>query len=89
MSELKFTEDKHVVQQTQKSPRVEIKKDKCKGCRLCILYCPTKHLKLSPQFNKKGRQFVEPRETTGCVGCGFCFSMCPDACIEIYTKDEG
>ncbi|MBU1122503.1 MAG: 4Fe-4S dicluster domain-containing protein [Candidatus Omnitrophota bacterium] len=89
MSELKSTDNKGVSQQARESFFVEIKKDKCKGCRLCVEYCPTKHLGLSKEFNKKGRLFARINETTNCIGCGFCFAMCPDAAIQIYPKDEG
>ena len=64
--------------------KVEIKKDRCKGCELCIVHCPTKHLKLSKELNKRGVKFVETVDGTKCVGCGICFMMCPDCCIEVY-----
>ena len=68
---------------------VDIKKDKCKGCGLCIHVCPKKHLVWSENLNKRGVKFAVTDENTECVGCGFCFLMCPDACIEIYEKENG
>lgn len=62
---------------------VDIKIDKCKGCELCIFYCPTKHLELSNTLNRRGVKFAKIKNKTDCIGCGFCFIMCPDACIEI------
>lgn len=67
---------------------VIIEKDKCKGCQLCVYYCPVKHLKLADKLNKKGRNFAEAGETAVCTGCGICFAMCPDAAVKI-TREEG
>jgi 2-oxoglutarate ferredoxin oxidoreductase subunit delta len=66
---------------------VTIKKDKCKGCYLCILYCPTKHLTISSQLNKRGVSFAALKEGTRCAGCGFCFLVCPESCIEVYDQN--
>ncbi|MCM8819246.1 MAG: 4Fe-4S binding protein [Candidatus Omnitrophica bacterium] len=65
---------------------VIIEKDKCKGCQLCIFYCPTKKIVLSSELNKKGIKFAKPTDNINCIGCGFCFVVCPDNCIEIYDK---
>ncbi len=67
---------------------LKIKKDKCKGCGLCIHHCPVKHLKLSDELNKKGVKFAVTNKDTPCIGCGFCFSICPECCIEIYQAKE-
>ena len=60
-----------------------IQKDKCKGCRLCIFFCPSKTLELSPVLNKKGVKYPKRKDGTVCTGCGFCYLVCPDACFEI------
>lgn len=65
---------------------VVLKKDKCKGCKLCVFYCPVKHLKMSGELNKRGVEFARVHAKNKCIGCGFCFFMCPDSCIEIYEK---
>jgi 2-oxoglutarate ferredoxin oxidoreductase subunit delta len=63
---------------------IKIKKDRCKGCELCLAACPRKVLRLSRDLNKKGIRFAEVGDKKKCVGCGLCFLVCPDACIEIY-----
>ena len=63
---------------------VKINKDRCKGCFLCIQFCPAKCLKASESLNKRGNQYAEKIEDKKCVGCGNCFLICPDFCIEIY-----
>jgi 2-oxoglutarate ferredoxin oxidoreductase subunit delta len=64
---------------------VRIKRDKCKGCSLCIFNCPTRHLTLSSDLNKRGVPYAEIKKGTTCIGCGCCFFMCPESCIVIYT----
>ncbi len=65
---------------------VKVKEDKCKGCQLCILYCPTKYLESSSQLNKRGVKFAKIKKESKCIGCGFCFLICPDNCIEIHER---
>lgn len=65
---------------------VAIDKDRCKGCQLCIFYCPTKHLKLSSKLNKRGVKFAQIKSEDSCTGCGFCFLICPESCIEVYEN---
>jgi len=65
---------------------VKIKKDKCKGCFLCVFYCPAKHLEKSNDLNKRGVNYAKVKKENKCIGCGFCFLMCPDACIEVIEK---
>jgi 2-oxoglutarate ferredoxin oxidoreductase subunit delta len=66
--------------------KVKINKDRCKGCLLCIAYCPKGMLKKSKEFNKSGILpviFIED-EKDACIGCSFCAIMCPECCIEIW-----
>ncbi len=65
---------------------VKIKKDSCKGCSYCVAFCPTGHLTLSDQLNKRGVTYALVKEGTVCTGCGSCFFMCPECCIEVYEE---
>jgi 2-oxoglutarate ferredoxin oxidoreductase subunit delta len=64
--------------------KVKIAKDRCKGCKLCIFYCPAEVLEFSSQLNKRGVKFAKVKKKAKCTGCGFCFLVCPETCIEIY-----
>jgi 2-oxoglutarate ferredoxin oxidoreductase subunit delta len=66
--------------------KVKIDKDKCKGCQLCIMYCPASHLEFSSELNKRGLKYAQIKRATKCTGCGFCFLVCPECCIEVYTE---
>ena len=64
---------------------IKIDRDKCKGCSLCIIYCPNKLLNISNDLNKKGIHTVEFKDKDNkCTGCSMCAIMCPDCAIEVY-----
>lgn len=65
---------------------VEIKADKCKGCGLCIVSCPTQSLKAGTVFNRLGYHSAVFLEGTGCTGCGICFYACPEPDAVIVVK---
>lgn len=58
--------------------RVEVDADRCKGCRLCVVSCPTRSLEIQEGLNRLGYHPVAFLEGTGCTGCGICFYACPE-----------
>lgn len=67
--------------------KINIDREKCKGCGLCIMHCPKKILVFSKKTNKFGTLYVEYIDESSCAGCGFCYLMCPEAAIEILEED--
>jgi NAD-dependent dihydropyrimidine dehydrogenase PreA subunit len=57
--------------------RVEISRDECKGCQLCISVCPVHVLELGEGLNRQGYR-PAVYKGAGCTGCGFCFYACPE-----------
>ncbi|MDD5097610.1 MAG: 4Fe-4S binding protein [Candidatus Omnitrophica bacterium] len=64
--------------------KIVINSDKCKGCLLCVSFCPKGLIKKSQNLNKKGLNFVEFTPDGDCLGCLQCAVICPDCCIEVY-----
>ena len=64
--------------------KVIIHEEKCKGCGLCVEFCPKRILSLSEKLNKKGRHPVEIKNEKECLGCGSCTIICPDLAIEVH-----
>ena len=64
-------------------PKIIIEREMCKGCQLCIFFCPKGVLDSSKDLNKKGFHFVRYKGS-GCIGCMNCAIICPDTCIEVY-----
>jgi 2-oxoglutarate ferredoxin oxidoreductase subunit delta len=68
--------------------KIEIDEDLCKGCGLCILFCPQKVLEPSDTLNKKG--VFPPRvvKEDKCVKCCLCELICPDFAISISEEED-
>ncbi len=64
---------------------IVIDPERCKGCDLCVIFCPEQVIDLSHQTNSMGyRVAVLARE--GCTGCEICGRMCPDMAIDVYRE---
>ena len=58
--------------------------EKCKGCELCIVACPTNVLSMSKQVNGKGFHYSYMENPEACTGCTNCAQVCPDSVITVY-----
>lgn len=59
------------------------RKERCKGCGLCIAACPKKLLVLEEGTNIKGYRPATCHDMASCVGCASCARICPDSIITI------
>ncbi len=61
--------------------------ERCKGCNLCIHFCPKQVLQPSSEINAKGYHFpdVVAGKENDCVNCEFCTMVCPE--FAIYTLE--
>ena len=55
--------------------------ERCKGCQLCVTYCPRGVLEMSYLFNSKGYHPPQVRHPELCVACGLCSMLCPEFAI--------
>ena len=69
--------------------RVHVLAERCKGCELCIEYCPVDMLESSHGFNARGFRYpvVAAGHEDDCVACGYCQSVCPDFAIFIEKEE--
>ena len=53
----------------------------CKGCQLCIHFCPKKVFEVGEEVNYKG--FIIPKiaHKDQCIKCKICELICPDLAI--------
>jgi len=68
---------------------VVIDKDRCKGCEVCIVTCPTQTLALTSEVNAKGYHYCFAAHPDNCIGCANCAVVCPDGVITVYKVKVG
>jgi 2-oxoglutarate ferredoxin oxidoreductase subunit delta len=58
-----------------------IDREWCKGCGICVAFCPKSVLELD-QKEKAVAARVED-----CIACGMCELRCPDLAVEVDVED--
>ena len=82
-----------------KVSRVRINEDRCKGCDLCIEYCPTEVFEKSKTPNQKGYFLPVVAHPERCTDlkthkllnrnvCRFCAKICPSQAVEFIEEEE-
>ncbi len=67
-------------QKTLKEYRIN--REWCKGCGICIHFCPKHVLEL----DREGKSsIVRPDD---CIVCNFCERLCPDLAITIIPEEQ-
>lgn len=81
----KFLREQPVTVVTPKGHRFTIIRQFCKGCRVCVEFCPTKTLDLDDRFK------VRVAHPDKCIACRMCEFRCPDMAIFVQKglKDQG
>jgi 2-oxoglutarate ferredoxin oxidoreductase subunit delta len=67
---------------------VVINRERCKGCGLCISFCPEDVLAYAGEYNQSGYNVAHMKEPERCIGCAFCALTCPDIAIEVYREKK-
>jgi 2-oxoglutarate ferredoxin oxidoreductase subunit delta len=71
-----------------KSVSVEINENLCKGCEICIEFCPTDVFEKSGKLNRKGYSLPVIAREEDCTGCCICELMCPEFGIIINVSSK-
>ncbi len=65
----------------KKLRELTINRDWCKGCGICVAFCPGKVLELD---NREKAIAVRPEV---CICCRLCELRCPDLAIEVAIEE--
>lgn len=66
----------------KKLKQLSINREWCKGCGICVNFCPKKVLELD---SKDCAVAVRPED---CICCKLCELRCPDLAIEVLTDQD-
>ena len=66
--------------------RITIDAELCKGCELCLSFCPKGAISLAGKPNATGYTPVVFSKEEVCTGCATCALVCPDVAIEVYRE---
>jgi len=66
----------------EKKPVVEVNRAFCKGCGICVAFCPKAVL----QLDEHEKAVVERPEE--CNACMLCELRCPDIAIEVRSEGQ-
>ena len=69
--------------------KIVVNTERCKGCDLCVVACPSDVLTMSKEANTKGYKYSYMAVPDECIGCAACAYVCPDACITVYKVKVG
>ncbi len=64
------------------SIEIKVKKEWCKGCGICVYFCPKKCIELDSKHK------IEMARPNDCIKCGQCEQRCPDFAIFFGGKDD-
>ena len=62
---------------------IQIDKEKCKGCKLCIEACSQDVIGIDNEYNQAGYYPAKIIDADKCISCGLCQKICPEMAIKI------
>ncbi|MBD3189539.1 MAG: 4Fe-4S dicluster domain-containing protein [Candidatus Heimdallarchaeota archaeon] len=77
-----------VHQHPEKKYYLATDEDRCKGCGLCIAFCPKDCLGFSEEINEKGWRVAKVYHMEDCIKCYTCERMCPDFAIFVREEED-
>jgi NADPH-dependent glutamate synthase beta subunit-like oxidoreductase/NAD-dependent dihydropyrimidine dehydrogenase PreA subunit len=67
-------------------PEIEVKKDGCSGCGICVALCAYEAITITKEGPKENVDLVMKIDLDKCKRCGLCVAACPSGAITIKDK---
>jgi len=58
----------------------------CKGCGICMEFCPKDVICPADKLNASGYLPAAFTDSGECTGCGTCALVCPEVVIEVFRE---
>ncbi len=68
----------------KKKGYIEIDQELCKGCEICMFFCPKEMIAPADKLNCNGYLPAAFKDNGKCTGCAICALVCPEVVIEVY-----
>jgi 2-oxoglutarate ferredoxin oxidoreductase subunit delta len=68
--------------------RIDIDRERCKGCVLCVSECSQAVLRIAKDLNTHGFHFAEVVAGEECTGCRRCVDICPEVAVGVTRCQE-
>jgi 2-oxoglutarate ferredoxin oxidoreductase subunit delta len=68
--------------------QVTINEAWCKGCKLCIHWCPVQALTTAEHLTRRAIHPPELTKPQACTGCRLCELVCPDFAVTVTTAAQ-
>ena len=78
----------HAKEKSSPLNRIQINRERCKGCGYCPEFCPRGVLRMSNELGSKGYNLVSIEDQNQCTACGLCEVMCPDYAILVTSGKD-
>ena len=68
---------------------IKINENLCKGCDICIEFCPLKVFEKSEKLSRRGYYVPLIAREDECTYCRICELLCPDLAIVVHDDKGG